>query len=446
MKLFLDKINYKELLILVDNLIARGADDVEIENYEKAAAASFGEIMPFIYESLDRERKAGIWLINFPYCVLNKNSRDHNQAERAGKGEKCSACQKCSYFEKCPGFPAGYFARHGRKEVCPMPDLPVEVMLEVEPRCNFKCAFCFNRHSFARDGRRPTELQTLDWKKIISNLARDGVKIVRFTGGEPLLRADIYDLMAWAKKKGLEVRLNTNGSLINKKNAGRIAALTDNILISVESCEPAEEDRLNGFRGALKRKKEAAMILKAAGLPVIRIGTVIRKKTIKDFDKMARLIMMLPVDEWEFYRPVPGGPASGKLTRYEIESLARAILFLRPKTRMAVSIANSIPFCFVKDRNLMNAVCAGGQFDEGRSRLVVDPRGFVKPHYFMDVNVGDPLEIIMAWNHPFMRRLRNFSPKKCGRCRFWQKCLGGSQYHAYLATDDWQSPDPWIKN
>lgn len=443
MKIFLDRTNYKELPELTQRSIKNGGLDIEIESHKDVSDASFKKIMPFVYQALDQEKEAGIWLFNFPYCVLNNNSRDHNYKRGAGRGEKTSSCKKCSYFNICPGFPAGYFIRHGKKEICPILDLPIEVMLEVEPRCNFQCAFCFNQHSFAKNGRALPELKTVYWKKVIAGIARAGIKIIRFTGGEPLLRSDIYELMGYAKKKGLEVRLNTNGSLINKKNAKRIASLIDNVLISIESYEGVEEERINGFPGALEKKKEAIRLLKAAGLSRVRVGTVIRKKIIKDFDKMAKMIMSLPIDEWEFYRPVPGGRSKEKLVSKDIELLARVILALRQKTDKIVSIANSIPFCFIKDRNLMNAACTGAQFDEGHSRLVVDPRGFVKPHYFIDVDLGDPLDLMRAWKSPFLKKIRQFMPKKCKQCAFRQKCLGGSRFNAYLGTKNWLSCDPW---
>lgn len=443
MKLFLNKIDIKPLPQVVDRLIDRGEKEIELTMGPDLC--HFQELMPEVYPALDKESRAGIWVVDFPFCVLNQNSRDHNQI-RSKKGEKTAVCKKCLYEKKCPGFPAGYFARYGKKEICPIPDLPVEVMIEVEPRCNFQCDFCFNQHSFAKNGRALKELKTAYWKKVIAGIARAGIKIARFTGGEPLLRSDIYELMEYARKKGLEVRLNTNGSLVSEKNARQIAFLTDNVLISIESYEGAEEDRINGFPGALGKKKEAIRLLKAAGLSRVRVGTVIRKKIIKDFDKMARMMISLPIDEWEFYRPVPGGKPKERLVSKDIEALARDTLALRQRTDKSISIANSLPFCFIKDRNLMNAVCAGAQFDEGHNRLVVDPRGFVKPHYFIDVNLGDPFNIMKAWKNPFLKKIRDFIPKKCKQCSFRQKCLGGSRFSAYLRAKSWQALDPWIQN
>jgi len=124
--------------------------------------------------------------------------------------------------------------------------------------------------------------------------------------------------------------------------------------------------------------------------------------------------------------------------------LVEKIIDLRKKTNKNILIANALPFCAVNNMNTASSVCAGALFDDGHNRLVVDPRGFVKPHYFMDENLGDPLDIMSAWNHPFARKMRSmaFLPKECHNCRFAFKCRGGSRFEAKLLTGSYKSPDP----
>lgn len=323
-------------------------------------------------------------------------------------------------------------------------DLPAEVMIEAEPRCNFSCRFCFNHASFARADRNVKRLNTVYVKKIIDNIAESDIKIVRFTGGEPMLRPDIFELMEHAKAKKLEVRLNTNGSLINEHNIERLKGGLDNVLIPIEGYNKQGEARITGDQDALRKKIRAVLLLKRAGIPVVRIGTVATKENIVNLDKLAQLILKLPIDEWEMYRPISINADSQPITGKDVDTLVNKIIKLRKSSDKLISIANAIPFCAIDNPERPDKVSCGALYDDGHSRLVVDPRGYVKPHYFMDENVGGPLNILGAWSHSFMRKMRNlkFLPKECRECKYKFKCRGGSRYEAKLATGDYSALDP----
>jgi len=362
------------------------------------------------------------------------------------RGEKINKCKKCRYFKNCSGFPSGYLRVYGDKELCPIPDLPKEVMIEVEPRCNFNCRFCFNKISFAEHSREIKSLGTAYLKKVIDGLVLSKIKTVRFTGGEPLLRKDIFELMKYAKKSGLEVRLNTNGFLINQSALKKLKGLVDNVLIPIESNNKKTEEKITGCPGSLDKKIRAIESFSSIRVPMVRVGTVATEQNIKNFKGLAKLVFNLPIDEWEFYRPAAISVKVGQIKNQSAEKLVENILKAREKTSKKIMIANAWPFCSIKNPNKFNAVSSGALFDEGHSRLVIDPRGFVKPHYFIDVKIGDPLDILDAWKHPFMKKIRNldYLSKQCRKCCFRYKCCGGSRYHAKLAHNDWWAQDPLV--
>ncbi len=402
-------------------------------------------IAPLIYQFLDREADFGVWLRNFPFCAINESSRDHIlPKEKAYHGEKIDRCKACRYFKECSGFPVGYFKKYGRQEVKPIKDLPIEVMIEVEPRCNFNCQFCFNKISFAKQSRNIKPFSAKYVKKIIDGIVSAGIKIVRFTGGEPLLRNDIFELLRYAKEKNLEVRLNTNGSLLNERTVKNLAGTVDNILIPIESYSHKKEEELCGFRGSLDKKIKAVKLLKNIGISVLRVGSVISQDNILNFDKLAKLVLNLPINEWEFYRPMSTVNSPNGLSRAGLDSLIAKIYQIRRQTDKVISIANAIPFCAAKDKNKINAISFGALFDDGHNRLVVDSRGFIKPHYFIDKNLGSPLKVLTAWKHPFLKNMRSlrYLPKACRGCSFKYKCRGGSRHLAKLAHGRWNAPDP----
>ena len=85
-------------------------------------------------------------------------------------------------------------------------------------QCNLKCSHCYQDAGNQKDA----ELTTAEGKKLIDEIARAGFKIMIFSGGEPLMRPDIYELVAYAASKGLRPVFGTNGTLITKEVAQKL--------------------------------------------------------------------------------------------------------------------------------------------------------------------------------------------------------------------------------
>jgi radical SAM protein with 4Fe4S-binding SPASM domain len=226
-----------------------------------------------------------------------------------------------------------------------------------------------------------------------------------------------------------------------------LSKIVDNILIPIESGSEEKEGEITGVSNVLNRKIRAIEILKMAGIKIVRVGSVGTKKGIKDFDKMSEMLLRLPIDEWEWYRPISSGVSHNIITAYDMEMLANKILKLRKKTKIKLSIANAIPFCAHKNMKKMASVCVGALADDGHSRLVIDPRGFVKPHYFVEKNIGDPLDIMRAWNSLYMKKIRSLEllPATCQKCEYMMHCRGGSRHEAKIAYGKFDAKDPFMR-
>lgn len=420
MKFIVDKNNIETLTAAVEAAVASEAKVFRITvNGDLEMMPRFSDLISEVYKCLDYEKTLEIWLEDFPFCVFNDFSHDHVlNVELRMKNEEC---RKCKYMKLCSGFPKGYFEKYGEEEIKPITDKPIEVMIEVESRCNFQCEFCFNKISFAQHGRDIENLSFEYLKKVLENIKKAEIEIVRFTGGEPMLRPDIFELINYADGLGLKVWLNTNGSLITEEVVKKIADKIENVLIPIESCDSKEEEKITGYKNSLEKKIQAIKLLKKVKIPRVRVGTVISQKAIKNFDKFLKLILELEIDEWEFYYPVGGNIDSEK-----IEKLVDKIIAARKETKKEIIIANTLPFCAIKNPEKLNLISRGGIFDNGHSRVVIDPRGFVKPHYFVDKNIGDPMGIIRAWKSDYMQKLRNleFLSEECQECNYKFKCRG----------------------
>lgn len=132
---------------------------------------------------------------------------------------------------------------------------PVHGTLMVTYRCNYDCVMCDLPGKGVMRGREGDgELDTAGFRRIIGEFARLGVPGLGFTGGEPLIRSDIFDLLAATRRHGMITHLNTNGGLLDDEAARRlVAAGVDSVNISLDGARPETHDRIRNHRGAFDR-------------------------------------------------------------------------------------------------------------------------------------------------------------------------------------------------
>ena len=445
MKLILDRENIDNVKAVADFLRHNPADEVVLavtKNPDKYF--KFSQEISKIYYFLDREAFFGIKLIGFPYCVLARGAWDHVKIKTPKEtvGEKNKKCTKCKFDKFCNGFPVGYLKHFGDDEVVSILDIPIEVKIEVESKCNFDCIFCFNKVSFAKNKRLINNLKKQEIENIIDQSVAMGIGTVRFTGGEPLLQKDIFELFSYAKKLGLYVKLNTNGSLINEEVAKKMKGVVDNVLISLESYSNKLEEEITKHAGSFEKKIRAVHLLKKAEIPMVRIGTVALRENIENFDKIAKVVLELPLDEWEWFRPVSIGNKKIKFGKNDARVLMDKVAKLRIKTGRHITIGDDLPYCCVDDQNMLNWLSV-----QSPSNIVIDPLGMVKSQYYMPETFGTADNIKKAWQSMQMKKNRaiNNLPNKCRRCRFVLKCRGGSRHEAMIVHGKYSAPDPLMK-
>lgn len=175
--------------------------------------------------------------------------------------------------------------------------------LMVTYRCNFHCAMCDmpqKAANYVKEGWK--EFDTLRFKEIIGEFARLGVPGIGFTGGEPLLREDIFELMAETKRLGMITHLNTNGWLLSDNQAQQIINIgVDSVNISLDGATAATHDRIRKHSGAFNQALaaiERLVSLKRKHKSLVRIKTVavIDETNIDEVHQMLRLGKELGTD------------------------------------------------------------------------------------------------------------------------------------------------------
>lgn len=164
---------------------------------------------------------------------------------------------------------------------------PLRVMFELTYRCNFRCGHCYIPESYKN---KQGELKTKEVFLILDQLAEIGCVYIGFTGGEPFMRKDIFDVLWYARKKGLQAIIYTNGYFINKKKAAELARLHLNkIDITIPAMKRGEFEGITGFPGSHEKVFEAIRLLHDKGVKMDFKTCVLKTNSgqLKDIRKFA---------------------------------------------------------------------------------------------------------------------------------------------------------------
>ena len=198
--------------------------------------------------------------------------------------------------------------------------MPV-VFWNLTDRCNLSCTHCYNESGpgTADEG----ELTTAEAMEVIDDLAAMGVPLILFTGGEPLLREDIWDLARHARDRGLKMALSTNGTLITPDIARRIRESgIEYAGISLDGARAETHDRFRNSPGAFEQTIAAFAACQEAGLRCGVRVTLTKEncrelEALVDLALLARRLPFLPVlarprgTGDRFLYPVAAGPRRG---------------------------------------------------------------------------------------------------------------------------------------
>ena len=285
-------------------------------------------------------------------------------------------------------------------------------------RCNQKCVFCY---AAGQEMGKTRELNTQEWKQTIDRLEKARVPMVTFTGGEPTLRADIAQLVGYAKR--MVTRLNTNGVELTPELVQRLKeAGLDSLQVTLYSHDAAvhnalvgshhHSDTVQGIRNAV-----------AAGLDV-SVNTPLCKKNA-DYAETLAFIRSLGVR----FVTVSGLICTGMAgINHEAYDLTSGELFEAVKAAKAFCDANEMEMDFTSPGLIqaeklealgLNVPMCGAAL----SNMAIAPDGTVVPCQSWlgaDASLGniltDPFKKI--WNHPMCRALRNMSEQQAQNCPF----------------------------
>src|SRR5271154_2215288 len=163
---------------------------------------------------------------------------------------------------------------------------PFSLLCELTYRCPLQCPYCSNPIDFAR---YTDELVTAEWERILTEAAALGVVQAHFSGGEPLLRADLPQIIRRARELGLYTNMSTGGTLLTEKLAGQLReAGLDSLQVSIQDADAENSDRLAGGAPSFEKKIRAAQIARQFGFS-LTINVVLHRQNL---DRIEAIISM----------------------------------------------------------------------------------------------------------------------------------------------------------
>ena len=327
-----------------------------------------------------------------------------------------------------------------------LPDPPMSLLLELTHRCPLQCPYCSNPLKLERAG---AELTTDEWVSVLDQAAALGVLQVHFSGGEPMARPDLPDLVRHAASLGLYSNLITSAVLLNPRTLAALAdAGLDHVQISFQDAEAEGADRIGNYAGGHAKKLAAAELVRDAGL-ALTLNFVVHRHNIARVPQMIAMgeafgAGRIEIANVQYYGWGLLNRAALLPTRAELDACTAAVFAARERLRGKMVIDYVVPDYYAADPK----GCMGGW---ARRFVNISPAGRVLPCHAAETLPAFTWPSIRQetladiWNHsePFARyRGTHWMPEPCKSCDRREIDWGGCRCQAFALTGDAGRTDP----
>jgi len=332
------------------------------------------------------------------------------------------------------------------------------VAWEVTRSCNLNCVHC---RASSQSDPYPQELDTIEAKKVLDQIREVGQPIIILTGGEPLLRKDIFTLADYGTKKGLRMVMGTNGTLITPDITKKIQdSGIKRVSISLDGSTRERHDAFRQVDGAFDRAIKGIAYLKERGIE-FQINTTITKYNLFELEEIFELVVRLGAIAHHIFLLVPTGRAQDmvrqELNAKEYEDTLHWFYQQHDKATIQLKATCAPQYYRIMRQEAhrkgkkvnretygLDAVTRGCL--AGTAYCFISHEGIIQPCGYLEVNSGNLKESTFSdiWmNSSVFGDLRDFSQYKgkCGRCEYITVC-GGCRARAYALSGDYLSEEP----
>lgn len=338
---------------------------------------------------------------------------------------------------------------------------PFLVFWEITQACDLVCKHC---RASAQPDRHPDEIEGDLCDELIEELARFPQKpTLILTGGDPMKRSDVFDIIRRSTRAGLTVAMTPSATPLVDLNALRELkrAGLSRIAFSLDGADPSTHDGIRGFSGSFDRTVALMRQAHDVGLPV-QVNTTISRRNVDQVDRIAQFLSDLNVTLWSvfFLVPVGRGADEERITPGQYEEIFRSLWHhaqTRPYGIKTTEAPHYRRFVLQSGGNPQRGASERASpaqalhraplgLNDGNGCMFISHRGEIFPSGFLPVKAGEfPRDSVVSvyQESQIFRTLRNPDAfqGKCGRCEYRKVC-GGSRARAFAVTGDYLAAEP----
>jgi len=358
------------------------------------------------------------------------------------------------------------FANNQRMIHADFDQAPFTIAWEVTRACAFACKHCRADAQHARD---PNELTTEEAYQLIDRFAEFGSPILIFTGGDPMMRRDLFDLISYAAQKGLRCSLTPTATAlptVERLQKAKEAGIR-RIALSLDAPTPEVHDEFRQVKGSWERTMRILNNAKEVGLSV-QVNTTATTFNVDLLPDMVPFIEQVAAVQWSVFFLVPTGRAQArwlisperheevfhwlydlsKVAPFDIKGTAapmyRRVAIERKKAELDADEQVTFQGAGFQYADGLNRPTKG--VNDGNGFLFISHVGEIMPSGFLPVSAGDVHtdDVVDVYrNSKLFQDLRDYSKLKgrCGICEYRDVC-GGQRGRAYGVTGDYLEADP----
>jgi AdoMet-dependent heme synthase len=341
---------------------------------------------------------------------------------------------------------------------------PFIAIWEVTQACDLACVHC---RASAQPNRNPLELSTDEGKHLIDQIAALEVPVFVLTGGDPIKRPDLFELISHARAVGVRVSLTPSATpLLTKEIIVRLKeAGLARLAVSMDGASAETHDAFRGMSGSFARTLDSVRWANEIGLPV-QINTTFSRRNINETDSIVALMEKLKITLWSvlFLVPTGRGKLNDLLSAEEFESVFAKLYSLSKTASFDIKTTEAQHFrrfllqqrvaerksgveaASTRERAADAIGRAPRGLNDGKGVVFISHKGEVFPCGFLPLSAGSIRDQELAaiyCDSPLFRDLRDTSKLegKCGSCEFKEIC-GGSRARAYALTGNPHAEEP----
>ncbi|RLE53826.1 MAG: hypothetical protein DRJ26_02875 [Candidatus Methanomethylicota archaeon] len=304
-------------------------------------------------------------------------------------------------------------------------------------KCNLNCTHCYVK------GRNTMELSTEKALKLISEIAEVNPRHFSISGGEPLLRKDLFQLLQASRSFGINTSIVTNGLLLREKEAKKLSSLGVHVYISLDAASRKTASKIRGEE-AWSLALRAIENMRNAETEFSTIMTVMQENYL-EAGKFVKYSAEIEAEYASLIPVIPSGAAREKTIKPD-----QLIQAYRLAEEKAEELGYPVSFwCtpYLKWIKKSKYIYVGGCPDNA---IDIDPEGNTLLCDVLTIKINNVIKIGLKralneyMKHPISLKFKNPSnlTGKCRSCKYREKCGGGCRARALLAYGNFSSPDP----